>query len=65
MSDMLRAVAVGLGAKNVTRYYDILHPAPVDNRSANEIIADITARAGLKVVGENNERNGTDGHAGD
>ena len=65
MSDMLRAVVVGLGANNVKRYYDIIHPAPVDNRSAKEIVADITARAGLKVVGKDNERNGTDGHAWD
>ena len=63
MTDMLRAVTIGLGAKSVTRFYDILHPASVDNRSADEIIADITARAGLKVV-KRNERNVTYGDAG-
>ena len=32
------------------RYYDILHPAPVDERSAEEIVADNIKRLGLKVV---------------
>lgn len=31
---------------------DVLHPERQDNRSAEEIIADITDRAGLKVVNE-------------
>ena len=30
--------------------YEILHPAPVDERSAEEIVADNIKRMGLKVV---------------
>lgn len=33
-----------------TRYYEILHPAPADERSAEEIVAERIARLGLKVV---------------
>lgn len=50
VADCLRLSAMGMVAKSITRFYDILHPAPVDNRSADEIIADITARAGLRAV---------------
>lgn len=50
VADCLRLSAMGMVAKSITRLYDILHPAPVDNRSADEIVADITARAGLKAV---------------
>lgn len=60
---MLKLLAVGWGAKNVVRYYDILHPAPIDRRSSTEIISDITARAGLKVV-THNGRNVPDGDTG-
>lgn len=41
----------------MTKSYDeILHPAPVDERSGDEIVADIVKRAGLTVVdsAENN-----------
>lgn len=33
------------------RYYDLIHPQKEDNRSGEEIAADIIARHGLKVVG--------------
>jgi len=39
-----------VGVKINRRYYDIIHPEIVDNRTPDEIVADITARAGLKVV---------------
>lgn len=32
------------------RYYDLLHPKLVDNRTPKEIADDIARRAGLKVV---------------
>lgn len=32
-------------------YQEIMHPKPVDNRSAEEIIADIIKNAGLEVIG--------------
>ena len=32
------------------RFYDLLHPQPVDNRTPQEIADDIARRAGLKVV---------------
>lgn len=35
------------------RYYDLLHPKPVDNRTPQEIADDIARRAGLKVVKHN------------
>lgn len=50
VADCLRLSAMGMVAHNVTRFYDILHPAPVDNREPKEIVADIVKRAGLKVV---------------
>lgn len=62
VTDCLRGILVGRGAK-VTRFYDILHPAKVDERSPKEIINDISTRAGLKVV-KSRERTCTDSDAG-
>ena len=31
------------------RYYDVIHPPKVDNRSGNEIAMDVIQRLGLKV----------------
>ena len=64
MSDCMAGVITALGGKDVKRLYDILHPAPVDNRTPDQIVADITARAGLKVVKHTDERIGPDGDAG-
>ena len=33
-----------------SRFYDFLHPVPVDNRSPEEIVAENIKRMGLKVV---------------
>lgn len=52
VTDCLRISAMGMVANSINRFYDILYPAPVDNRSAGEIVADITARAGLRVVNQ-------------
>lgn len=49
-TDCLSAIAKGLGAKVDKRYYDIIHPKPVDNRSAEEIVDDIVKKMGLKEV---------------
>lgn len=63
MTDCAWGVLKMLGAKDVKRFADIIDPKPEDNRSAEEIIADITARAGLKVV-KKHERISPDGNAG-
>ena len=63
VTDCLRATIMGLGAKNVKRWADIIHPPKTDNRSAQDIAADVTARLGLKVVNKH-ERNDPDGDAG-
>ena len=38
------------GSYTVARFYDIINPKPVDNRSGNEIAADIIKRAGIEVI---------------
>lgn len=48
-TDIYRALTIQLGATSVRRFADIVNPKPVDNRSAEEIVADITERAGLVV----------------
>lgn len=50
-TDLYRAIAMSLGMKGVKRFAEIVEPKPEDTRSAEEIVEDITARAGLKVVG--------------
>lgn len=49
-TDCLSAIAKGLGAKVDRRFYDIIHPRPVDNRSAEEIANDLIKKMGLKEV---------------
>lgn len=39
----------GEGAK-YPRFYDLMHPAPVDERTGEEIAEDIIKRHGLMVV---------------
>ena len=63
-TDCLCAVVSALGGQHVLRFADWLHPKPEDNRDAQQIVADITARAGLKVVDDINERIEPDGDAG-
>ena len=38
------------GYYTASRFYDIINPKPVDNRSGNEIAADIIKRAGIEVI---------------
>ena len=46
------AALISMWAKNnYPRYYDLIHPQKQDNRSGEEIVADIIAKHGLKVVG--------------
>lgn len=54
MADCAAGVLMRLGVKDVKRLYDIEHPTPEDDRTPEEIIDDITARAGLKVVKKEN-----------
>lgn len=50
MADVNRAIAGSLGIDIKKRLYDILNPAPVDNRSGMEIAHDILGRMGIVVV---------------
>lgn len=63
MADCAAGVLMRLGVKDIKTLYEIEHPTPEDNRAPEEIIDDITARAGLKVVNKH-ERIGPDGDAG-
>ena len=63
LTDCLAGILIGRGAK-IKRYYDILHPAKNDNRSPNEIVDNITNRAGIRVV-KSHERIEADGDTGD
>ena len=38
------------GSYTAARFYDIINPKPEDNRSGNEIAADIIKRAGIEVI---------------
>ena len=38
------------GSYTAARFYDIINPKPVDNRSGEEIAADIIKRAGIEVI---------------
>ena len=55
VTDCLRMVTentakMSKGAYTAARFYDIINPKPVDNRSGNEIAADIIKRAGIEVI---------------
>lgn len=52
MTDAAYAIVNGLygGKAGITRYYDVIHPQPVDNRTGEEIAAEVIARLGLKAV---------------
>ena len=55
VTDCLRMVAentakMSQGAYTAARFYDIINPKPVDNRSGNEIAADTIKRAGIEVI---------------
>ena len=41
---------ISQGAYTAARFYDIINPKPVGNRSGNEIAADIIKRAGIEVI---------------
>lgn len=43
----------GQGKAPRKRYYELLHPQPVDDRPAEEIAHDILARAGVEVIHTN------------
>jgi hypothetical protein len=38
------------GSYTAARFYDIINPKPVDNRTGEEIAADIIKRAGIEVI---------------
>ena len=63
MSECVAGVLVRLGVKDIKTLYEIEHPTPEDDRAPEEIIDDITARAGLKVV-KKHERISPDGDTG-
>lgn len=49
-TDLLRAICQSLGAKNIQRFYDLMHPAPIDNRDGMEIATEWLNSRGFKVV---------------
>lgn len=63
VSDCLQAIAKCWGVQVSKRYADIIKPAQKDNRTAQEVVDDITMRAGLKVI-KKHERIKPDGDAG-
>ena len=55
VTDCLRMVTentakISQGFYTAARFYDVINPKPVDNRSGNEIAADIIKRAGIEVI---------------
>ena len=48
-TDMLRTMAMGMKYQSVQRYADLIDHAPKDQRSGDEIAADVIQRCGLKV----------------
>lgn len=38
------------GSYTAARFYDIINPKPVDNRTGEEIASDIIKRAGIEVI---------------
>ena len=48
-TDMLRTMAMGLKYQSVQRYAELIDHAPKDERSGEEIAADVISRCGLKV----------------
>ena len=55
VTDCLRMAAentakMSRGSYTTVRFYDFINPKPVDNRSGNEIAADIIKRAGIEVI---------------
>lgn len=52
VTDALRAALCMVDNKaNIERYYDVLHPKEIEERSGDEIVLDVIAKGGLKVVG--------------
>lgn len=55
MTDALKSIAentarFGGGSSMSKRYADILRPKPQDNRTGEQIAADVIAKTGIKVV---------------
>ena len=48
-TDMLRVVAMGQRVQSVQRFAELIDHAPKDQRSGDEIAADVIQRCGLKV----------------
>ena len=46
-ADCLRLICTALGAKNLPRFRDILHPTPADSRPGLEIAEDWLSRHGF------------------
>ena len=55
VADCLRIITentakIGGGSYITAKLFDIINPKPVDNRSGEEIAADIIKRAGIEVI---------------
>lgn len=54
VTDCLSTIAKSVGAKVSRRFYDILNPPKAETKKPEEIVDDIVARCGLKVVRKSN-----------
>ena len=50
VTDVLGGLLSRWCTEKIPRYYDLIHPAPEDKRTGQEIADDIIAKYGLKVV---------------
>lgn len=50
VTDSLQNIGKGVGCYITTRYADSIHIAQKDNRTGDEIAADVIKRAGLEVI---------------
>lgn len=55
VADCLRIISentakIGGGSYITAKFYDIINPKPADNRTGEEIAADIIKRAGIEVI---------------
>lgn len=52
ITDAAYLIMRALGYKgDIPRYYELMHPQPKDERTAEQIAEDVLAKHGLKVVG--------------
>ena len=50
VTDNLRIIGKNTGTYMDKRYYDMVNPKIQDNRTGEEIVADVLSRAGIEVI---------------